>query len=122
MYLLPLIEDADRVLLLDAIDCGRRAGRTWSCSSGERLPRYLGVKLSPHQIDLRDVLALAELRGSLPAKLVAIGVQPARIEMGTGLSPAVDGPHRCRWSRPSSPGCEHWGHPAAAAASGCVDA
>jgi hydrogenase maturation protease len=43
----------------------------------------LATKLSPHQIDLREVLALAELRGTLPASIVAIGLQPAEITLRT---------------------------------------
>ncbi len=88
MNLLPLIEDAEQVILLDAIDAGRPAGTPVTLERSE-VPRYFGHKLSPHQVDLREVLALAELRGNLPAELVAIGLQPARVEMATGLSREV---------------------------------
>jgi Ni,Fe-hydrogenase maturation factor len=37
-------------------------------------------------VDLRDVLALAELRGTLPADTVAFGLQPASVEMRASLS------------------------------------
>jgi len=88
MNVLPIIETAERVLLLDAIRTGDRPGTTvvierWA------LPRYLGAKLSPHQVDLRDVLALAELRGTLPRDTVAIGLEPERVEMEHGLSAPV---------------------------------
>jgi hydrogenase maturation protease len=89
MNLLPLIEDAERVLFLDAIDAGRPAGDLVELV-GEELPRSLRLKLSPHQVDLRDVLALAHLRGRLPKDLIAIGLQPGRIEMASGLSPDVE--------------------------------
>jgi Ni,Fe-hydrogenase maturation factor len=36
------------------------------------------------------VLALAELRGTLPRELVALGTQPERIELGLSLSPRVE--------------------------------
>lgn len=88
MNLLPTLEAADRVLLLDAIDRGAPPGTVLELEDAE-VPRYLGVKLSPHQVDLRDVLAVAELRGTLPRQLVAIGIQPARVEMTTDLSPAA---------------------------------
>jgi hydrogenase maturation protease len=88
MNLLPVIEDAERVILLDAIDAGAPPG-TPARLEHERLPRYLATKISPHQVDLRDVLGLAELRGTLPAHTVALGLQPERVEMGIGLSPAV---------------------------------
>jgi hydrogenase maturation protease len=53
------------------------------------LPKYFALKLSPHQIDLKEVLALAELRGTLPEHTVAYGLQPATIELSTELSPVV---------------------------------
>lgn len=89
MNLLPLLEDAHELLLLDAIDRGRPAGEL-TVLEREEVPRVLGLKLSPHQIDLREVLALAELRRGLPARLVAMGLQPARVEMFDGLSPEVE--------------------------------
>ena len=33
---------------------------------------------------------MAELRGTLPADLVAIGLQPGRLEMSSGLSPELE--------------------------------
>ncbi len=89
MNLLPLIEGADDVILLDAIHLGRSPGTVIELE-GDAVPRRLAQKLSPHQIDLGEVLALAGLRGTLPRRLVAIGIEPAVIEMGTTLSPAVD--------------------------------
>jgi hydrogenase maturation protease len=89
MNLLPTIEEVERVLFLDAIDAGRPAG-TLLVLEREDLPRSFALKLSPHQIDLREVLALAELRGTLPSDLVAIGIQPGRIEMSFGLSSEVE--------------------------------
>lgn len=49
----------------------------------------MATKISPHQIDLRDVLALPELRGTLPEEAVAIGLQPVVVEMTTELSDIV---------------------------------
>lgn len=89
MNLLPLIEEADRIVFLDAIDAGRPVGALVLLER-EELPRFFVLKLSPHQIDLREVLALAELRGTLPSDLVAIGLQPGRVEMSSGLSLEVE--------------------------------
>jgi len=88
LNLLPVIEDAGRVLLIDAIDVGAPPG-TEAVIPRERLPRYLATKVSPHQVDLCDVLALAELRGTLPEQTTAIGLQPERVEMSSGLSPTL---------------------------------
>jgi hydrogenase maturation protease len=88
MNLLPLFETAERVILVDAIRSGVAPG-SLTVLERDELPRYFSLKLSPHQIDLREVLALAELRGALPDELVAIGIEPLRIEMEMALSPVV---------------------------------
>jgi hydrogenase maturation protease len=85
LNLLPAIESAGRVLLLDAIDLNMPPGTLVTLERAE-LPRLLQLKVSPHQIAVSEVLALAELRGSLPADTVAIGLQPDRVELGTELS------------------------------------
>jgi len=87
MNILPFLETADRALILDAIDAGREAGEVVELE-GDALPRFFSTKLSPHQIDLKEVLALAELRGTLP-EVVALGIQPSSIEMRAEVSPLV---------------------------------
>ncbi len=89
MSLLPVIEDSDRLLFIDAINTGAPAG-TGIVLRRLEIPRYLSMKISPHQVDLRDVLAVAELRGTLPDETIAIGLQPDRVEMGVGLSPTLE--------------------------------
>lgn len=89
MNLLPVIESARRLLLIDAIRSGMPPG-TESVLSREEIPRFLATKLSPHQIDLREVLAIAELRGTLPQETIAIGLEPSLVELGTVLSPPVE--------------------------------
>lgn len=88
LSLLPVIESAARVLLLDAIDAGGLPGTLHILRRAD-LPRYLATRISPHEVDLQDVLALAELRGTLPHETVAIGLQPGRLETGCDLSDAV---------------------------------
>jgi len=88
MQLLPYIESARRLLLLDVIRAGVEPGTVLRLE-GEALPRHLHHKLSPHQIDLGEVLALAELRGRFPAEAVALGIEPDRIEFHDGLSNKV---------------------------------
>ena len=88
LALLPEIESAARVLLLDAIDTGSAAGTLHILRRAD-LPRYLKTRVSPHEVDLHDVLALAELRGTLPAETVAIGLQPGRVDVGCELSDPV---------------------------------
>jgi hydrogenase maturation protease len=89
MNLLPTIEDADRLLLVDAINAKRQPGSVIRLER-EEIPRYLALKVSPHQVDLSEVLALAELRGTLPLDTVAVGLQPDEVVMRTELSPVVE--------------------------------
>ncbi|HKK27869.1 MAG TPA: HyaD/HybD family hydrogenase maturation endopeptidase [Gemmatimonadota bacterium] len=90
MNLLGVIEDAGRLLLLDAIHAGRPPGALIALRGAE-LPRYLFTKVSPHQVDLREVLALAEFRGTLPADTVAVGLEPHRVELADALTPLIRG-------------------------------
>jgi len=89
MNLLPSVESATRLLIIDAVDTGEARDDVVRLE-GDAIPRFFSTKLSPHQIDLREVLALAELRDTLPADTVVLGLQPESIEMRTGLSPDVE--------------------------------
>lgn len=108
MQLLPTIESAAQLLLLDAIDTRATPGTLLTLEQ-DRIPRYLATKISPHQVDLHDVLGLAQLRGTFPAEAVAIGLQPARVEFGNELSEVV----ACRLDelvRAAVRRLEQWGH------------
>jgi len=117
MNLLPFVESAERLMLIDAIRAGRAPGALVVLER-DALPKGLGIKLSPHQIDLQEVLALAELRGRLPREALAIGLEPERVELGWGVGPAVRAGMEALLSRAASQ-LEAWGHtPAAEAPAG----
>ncbi len=82
------VEEADRLLVIDAVDLGGDAG-TMVHLEGEEVPAFLSVKISPHQLGLSDLLAAARLRDIYPQELVLWGVQPAVIDVGLELSPVV---------------------------------
>lgn len=86
--LLPYVEDADRLLVIDALEMGAAPG-VIACLEGDEVPAFLSVKLSPHQIGLADLLAAARLRDSYPGELVLWGVQPGVISVGLELSSPV---------------------------------
>lgn len=88
MNLLPIIEDAGRLILLDAINVGAAPGTVVELAR-HQIPRFLATKISPHQVDLRDVLAVAELRRTLPEDTIAIGLQPAVVAVSDALTPIV---------------------------------
>lgn len=86
--LLPRLEGVTKLLVVDAIETGRTPGAVVRFSGAE-IPLAMETKLSPHQMGLLDLLAVAMLQGFAPEEMVLWGVQPERIEMGMELSPAV---------------------------------
>ncbi|QGF23102.1 hydrogenase maturation protease [Raineyella fluvialis] len=98
MSLLPLVEEADRLLVLDAV-AGPVPG-TVVHLAGDQVPRMLSTKLSPHQVGLLDVFAAARLLGREPSIVEVIGVVPESVDLRLGLSPAVAAavPEAVRWA------------------------
>jgi hydrogenase maturation protease len=89
---LNLFEDiatARHVLVFDAIDYGLPGG-TLKVLRDAEVPAWGANKISPHQTGFNDILALAQLRGTAPEKITAIGVQPVELmDFGGSLRPAV---------------------------------
>lgn len=80
LYLLPYVQEADCLLVFDAVDYGDPPG-TLREVVGDQVPRFMGAKkMSLHQTGFQEVLAAAELTGKLPGELVLIGVQPEELE------------------------------------------
>ena len=88
LRLLPFIEDAESLLILDAVDCASPPG-TIIEMTGDAIPRHAGIKLSEHQVTLQDVLGLARIRGRLPKRVRLIGMQPEDMSFGDSLSPTA---------------------------------
>lgn len=88
LALLGVIEEAEHLLVIDAIDGDYPPG-TIRQLAGEEIPLLVTGRMSVHQIGFQEVLALAGLRGKLPAHIVLLGVQPQSLDWGTELSPPV---------------------------------
>ena len=89
LNLLDYVATSRRVLVLDAIDFGLAPG-TLKVLRDAEVPAWGRRKLSPHQTGFNDVLALAQLKGSAPESIVAIGVQPVELaDVGGSLRDAV---------------------------------
>ena len=86
--LLPYIEEADELLIIDALEMRAEPGSLFRLE-GDEVPRAFASKLSVHQMGLQDLLAVAELQGYAPQKLVVHGIQAGSIEMKLELSPPV---------------------------------
>jgi hydrogenase maturation protease len=85
-----LLEGRRRVILVDAADVGQSPGQFVRFTLDEA--RLLGddCHLSVHAAGLRDALLLAQALKVLPAQVIIFGVQPARLEWDSDLSPQVE--------------------------------
>jgi hydrogenase maturation protease len=90
VYLIQEVREADLLIVFDAIDYGLPPG-TLKLIEGDAVPKYLGVKkVSLHQTGFQEVLALAEMMGDYPKKILLVGVQPVEIDdFGGSLRPEM---------------------------------
>lgn len=90
LYLLQHVQQAERVLIFDAVDYGLPPGALKIVRDGE-VPEFMGAKkMSLHQVGFQETLAAARLTEQYPARLTLIGVQPRELEdYGGGLTPEV---------------------------------
>jgi hydrogenase maturation protease len=86
--LLPFLEGLERLLILDAMETGGPPG-TIARLTGDEIPVAFETRLSPHQMGLKDLLAVSFLLGNPPPEMVLLGIQPETIQMGVELSPTV---------------------------------
>jgi hydrogenase maturation protease len=89
--LLPYVEDASRLLVVDAVQARVPSG-TLVRMMGDEIPVFLDAsKVSPHQEGLQDLLAVAALKGYLPREVIFWGVQIESLGVGLDLSDVVAG-------------------------------
>lgn len=83
--LLPLLENRDRVLFIDAANFRKEPGTIGSVT-GDSIPAFLSSKLSVHQIGLPDMLFAAKLMEITPPDICLIGIQPESMETTTEMT------------------------------------
>ncbi len=86
--LLHFLEGVDHLIVVDAANLGLPPG-TIKRLEGEAVPAFLSQKVSPHEINLPELLFSAKLTGIYPKKVVVFGIQPQTIETSLDLSPPV---------------------------------
>ena len=89
LNLLPLVEAASHLLILDAANAGKAPGTVIELARNE-IPLYSGLKMSQHQLTFQEVLALASIRDRLPPNLYLVGAQPADLTVGLGMSNLIE--------------------------------
>lgn len=89
LALLPYLEDADDVILVDAIRDDAPTGALVRLSGDEVAPAVLH-RLSPHQVGVADLLDGARLHDRYPRRLVLLGLVPLNLGLGVERSIAVE--------------------------------
>lgn len=89
LSLLPLVDSADNVIIIDAIRADGEPG-TPVRLEGDEVPPAVYERLSPHQIGVSDLLAGASLLNRYPKRVVLVGVVPATVELGLERTPEVE--------------------------------
>jgi hydrogenase maturation protease len=90
LYLVNYLQEADDLIVFDAIDYGVAPG-TLKLVRDQDVPKFTGVKkMSLHQTGFQEVLSAADLLGQYPARLALIGCQAQDLEdWGGPLSDVV---------------------------------
>ena len=87
--LLGYLDDTSHLFILDAIVSTKPPGSVVV----EKLldpPAYFRQKISPHQIGLSELLAVASMQDCLPSSIILFGIVPLNLSTGVGMSPAVN--------------------------------
>ncbi|MDR6122693.1 hydrogenase maturation protease [Bacillus sp. SLBN-46] len=85
MRLLGPVEEAENLIIIDAINAGKEGGTIISLV-GEEIPAYFGIKMSIHQLGFQEVLLAAKMRDRYPKQIVMFGMQPTSLELGVELT------------------------------------
>jgi hydrogenase maturation protease len=88
LSLLPYLDGADAVILVDAVAADAPAGALVRLE-GDEVPPAVATRLSPHQIGVSDLLDGARWLGRYPRRVVLLGLVPASMELAVGLSAPV---------------------------------
>jgi hydrogenase maturation protease len=89
LALLPILMDAEQVILVDAVRTGDPPGTPVNLEGSDVL-RAARERLSPHQIGVADLLDGAILRDAYPDRVLLVGIVPGSIELGVSLTPVVE--------------------------------
>lgn len=85
MKLLGPVEEAENLIIIDAINAGVEGGTILSLE-GDEIPAYFGIKMSVHQMGFQEVLFAAKFRERYPKKIIMFGMQPTSLELGVELT------------------------------------
>ena len=87
--LLYYLQGVENLLLVDAVELRKDAGTLVRMVNNE-VPAFLSLKMSPHQVGIPDMLAVAKMKDLYPQNVILWGVEPDSLELGMDLSPTVE--------------------------------
>jgi hydrogenase maturation protease len=83
-------QDADMVILIDAVHSGATPGTIHRLDAHEKPIAKRFFRFSTHAFGLAEAVELARALGRLPPRLIVYGVEGKSFEAGVGLSPEVE--------------------------------
>ncbi|MBK8167683.1 MAG: hydrogenase maturation protease [bacterium] len=89
LALVEMLRADEPCVVVDAARMGQAPGTVAAFRPREARLRIRGDGLSLHGLGLAEAFALAGQLGRMPADLLVVGVEPAGVTPGTGLSDAV---------------------------------
>ncbi len=89
LALIDHLDPAGLNVVIDAANMGREPGAVVAFGPEEVRMRIRSDHLSLHGFGLAEAFDLARRLDRLPARVTVVGVEPARVEINTGLSEAV---------------------------------
>jgi len=89
LALLGEVQGRSAVAFLDAVKLGAAPGSVHVICKKDLLGMSARSSKTAHEGGATEILAAAQLLGSMPEKVVVIGVEPEVVATGIGLSPSV---------------------------------
>ncbi len=85
IYLLPIVEESDRLIILDAAlpDDGEPAIKVFH---NDEIKALLNVTLSAHQTGVHTLMAMAKMHDAMPKDVYVFAVPATNLKMGIELS------------------------------------
>jgi hydrogenase maturation protease len=83
--LLPYFDDSKKVLILDAVNFGKKPGYIETINDDDILA-MLTSKISLHHLGLSDVLSMTKMLDIKPEAIALVGIQPYKMELDLQVS------------------------------------
>jgi hydrogenase maturation protease len=88
--LMERFQEADLVVLVDAVQSGGQPGTLYRLDACERAVPAPFFRYSTHNFSVAEAVEMARALGQLPRQLVIYGIEGASFKTGVGLSPEVE--------------------------------